>query len=118
MRLINAIDDHLAKMWALGSMVMAAYMHSINDPFTFPFYVGLCAGWFTLCMRPPIEKHGGYATMGCSQTNELQSADLDKRTSKHTIVADPKQSNSDIRMPCQQSQEGKQSMVSIQNVQG
>ena len=100
MRMINTINEHLAKIWLLGSMVIAAYLHSTGDPLTFAGYVGLCVGWVSLCMRSPIEVHSGYATTGYSHTNELKSTDLDEGKSKRTVVNDLKQSNSDIHMPC------------------
>ena len=107
MRMINTINEHLAKIWLLGSMVVAVYLHTIGDPMTFPAYVGLCMGWLSLCMRSPIEVHGGYGTMGHSQTNELKRTDLDERKSKHIVVEGVKQPIRDVQMPCQQSREGK-----------
>ena len=102
--MINRINEHLAKIWLLGSMVVAVYLHSIGDPMTFPAYVGLCMGWLSLCMRSPTEAHSGYATTGYSHTNELKSTDLDEGNAKRTVVNDFKQSNSE---PCTQSHEGK-----------
>ena len=86
MRMINTINEHLAKIWLLGSMVIVAYLHSTGDPLTFAGYVGLGVGWVSLCMRSPIEEHSGYATIRHSHTNELKSTDLDARAIKHEAI--------------------------------